>query len=356
MTSTPIISEEVFGDTADGRTLKRFVLRNARGTEAEFCDLGAALMGFRLGGIEQPLDVVLGCDTAEHFRTQKANFGATVGRYANRIGHGRCQVDGQPIQLDVNTPPHHLHGGRMGFSQLLWNSHISLEEEVPTLVFRLTSADGDMGYPGQLDVEQRIQLLDDNRLCLNYKATTTKPTPINLTNHAYFNLSGATAGHLQDHEFRIHAERYTEADKNTLPTGVIKAVEGSVFDLREWKAIGDRLTRLDDPELKRAKGYDHNFIFGDALDIEPQLLAEARSLSTGLWLKCFSNLPGMQFYSGNFLGGTPRNDTEHYETFGAFCMEPGYWPDSPNHDHFPDCILKPGEVWQASIAYQIGND
>lgn len=356
MTTTPIISEEIFGDTADGRTLKRFVLRNARGTEAEFCDLGAALMGFRLGCVEQPLDVVLGCDSAEHFRTQRANFGATIGRYANRIGAGRCLVDGQEIQLDVNTPPHHLHGGHKGFSQLIWESHISLDESVPTLMFRLTSPDGDMGYPGELEVEQRIQLLDDDSLCLNYRATTTKSTPINLTNHVYFNLSGATSGHLQDHEFRIHSDRYTEADATTLPTGVIKTVEGTVFDLREWRSIGDRLDSLEDPELNRARGYDHNYIFGDALSDGVQLLAEVRSLTSGIWLKCFSDLPGMQFYSGNFLGGTPKNDAEHYQTFGAFCMEPGYWPDSPNHDHFPDCILRPGQSWQANIVYQIGKE
>ncbi|MCH8532882.1 MAG: galactose mutarotase [Saccharospirillum sp.] len=356
MTTTPIISEEIFGDTADGRTLKRFVLRNAKGTEAEFCDLGAALMGFRLGGVEQPLDVVLGCDSAEHFRTQRANFGATIGRYANRIGKGRCLVDGMEIQLDVNTPPHHLHGGRKGFSQLMWESHISLDESVPTLVFRLTSPDGDMGYPGELEVEQRIQLLDDNSLCLNYRATTTKSTPINLTNHVYFNLSGATSGHLQDHEFRIHSDRYTEADASTLPTGVIKAVEGTVFDLRDWTSIGDRLSNLDDPELNRARGYDHNYIFGDALSDGVQLLAEVSSVTSGMWLKCFSDLPGMQFYSGNFLGGTPKNDAEHYQNFGAFCMEPGYWPDSPNHDHFPDCILRPGQSWQANIVYQIGKE
>lgn len=356
MAVTTLIAEETWGRLPSGEAVKAYTLKNDAGTQARFTNLGASFIGLTLGNDTDSTNLVLSGDTLEAQANQPAYLGATVGRFANRIGFGRTQVNDEPIQLDVNSEPHHLHGGQQGFGYRLWESHIELVDDEPTLIFRLHSADGEGGYPGELQVEQRIRLTADNRVWIDYQAETTKPTPINLTNHAYFNLEGAGSGTLKGHEFRIHSEELTEADATALPTGNILAVNNSVFDLREWSQVTDHLHTLVDPALKRAGGYDHNYIFGTVNKAAPTLQAEARHSESGRWMKCHSTLPGMQFYTGNFLGGTPKNDKERFERHGAFCMEPGFWPDSPNHEHFPDCILRPGQTFRASIVYQFGRD
>lgn len=354
MSATTLIAEETLGQLEDGRAVIAYTLRNEAGAEARFVNLGAAFIGFSLPWQEERLDLVLGCDTLDALLEQRATLGATIGRMANRIAHGRTTLDGQPLQLEINGPPHHLHGGSAGFSQQLWDSHIALEDEVPTLTLRYRSPDGEGGYPGTVTVEQKVRLLADHSLVIDYRAETDQPTLLNLTNHAYFNLGGALAGELKNHEFRVHAERYTEADETTLPTGQVLPVEDSVLDLRDWTDVSPRLAALDDPILLRADGYDHNYVFADAPAREPRLQAEARNNVTGFWLKCYSDQPGLQFYTGNFLGGTPKNDTERYLRHGAFCLEPGLWPDSPNHDDFPDAVVRPDTPYRATIRYQFG--
>ena len=355
MSINTLIAEETLGQLADGRTVKTFILGNDAGARARFTNLGAAFIGFTLGE-DEPTDLVLGCDTLQALREQSANLGATVGRFANRIGHGKTTLDGQPLELEINTAHHHLHGGPQGFGHQLWDSHITLADDVPTLTFRYCSPDGEAGYPGELNIEQIIRLLPDNTVEMTYTATTTRPTLVNLTNHAYFNLAGATRGSLAGHDFRIHSAYYTEADETALPTGRVLPVADSNLDLREWTEVVDRLVALDDPILKRAGGYDHNYVFGRDNRAEPVLMGEARHTESGRWLKCSSTLPGLQFYTGNFLEGTPRNDRERYERHGAFCFEPGYWPDSPNHADFPDCVVRPGTPYRATIRYQFGKD
>lgn len=356
MSINTLIAEEVIGQLPEGDDIKAFTLRNEAGGEARFVNLGAAFIGFSLPGQanNEPLNLVLGCDTLDALIHQRASLGATVGRYANRIGQGRAMVDGQVLELDVNTPPHHLHGGNQGFGSRIWDSHITVEDGVPTLTFKLFSADGEGGYPGNLEVIQRVRLLQDHSINIEYHAETDKPTLVNLTNHAYFNLAGATAGELKNHEFKVHSDRYTEVDETALPTGRILPVEGTVMDLREWTDLTPRLATLDDPTLLRADGYDHNYIFGEQCHHALKLQAEVRNRVTGYWLTCASTLPGVQLYTGNFLGGTPKNDEERYRRHGAFCLEPGYWPDSPNHEHFPDCVVKPEQPYQARIVYRFG--
>lgn len=356
MTANRLIAEEVWGQLEDGQDVLQFRLRNGAGAEVRFTNYGAALIGFSLPWQNDRLELVLGCDSLDAMLEQRASLGATVGRVANRIGLGRTQVDGKELILETNGAPHHLHGGSQGFGQRLWDSRLSLEDGIPTLTLRLHSPDGDAGYPGAVDIVQTIQLLPDNRLVLDIQAKTDQPTLVNLTNHAYFNLAGDLAGELKNHEFRIHAERYTEADETALPTGQVSAVDGTVLDLRDWTDISPRLAALDDPALRRAEGYDHNFIIADAVQSEAVLQAEARNNVTGFWLKCFSNQPGVQFYSGNFLGGTPKNADQRYLRHGAFCLEPGLWPDSNNHDHFPNAVLRPGETYHNVIVYQLGQD
>ncbi|WP_157954345.1 aldose epimerase family protein [Saccharospirillum mangrovi] len=356
MSAKTLIAEEVWGQLDDGQDVLQFRLRNEAGAEARLTNFGAALIGFSLPWQDDRLDLVLGCDDLASFVEQSASLGATVGRVANRIGFGKTEIDGQAFTFETNGTPHHLHGGSHGFGRRLWDSRLSLEDGVPTLVLRLHSPDGDAGYPGAVDIMQTIQLWPDNRLSFDIQATTDQPTLVNLTNHAYFNLAGNIAGELKNHEFRIHADRVTEADETALPTGQVLDVENTVLDLRDWTDVSPRLATLDDAALRRTEGYDHNFIIADAPLNDAVLQAEARNNVTGFWLKCFSNQPGVQFYTGNFLGGTPKNANERYLRHGAFCFEPGLWPDSNNHAHFPNAVLRPGENYHNVIVYQFGQD
>lgn len=356
MSANTLIAEEVMGQLDNGQDVHRYILRNEAGAEAVFTDFGAALIGFSLPWQDERLDLVLGCDNLDALLEQRASLGATVGRVANRIGYGRTVIDGQALELETNGAPHHLHGGSQGYGQRLWDGRLSLDDGIPTLTFKLHSPDGDAGYPGNVDIVQTIRLWPDHRLTLDIRGETDRPTLLNLTNHAYFNLGGALSGELKNHEFRIHAERYTEADETALPTGQVLPVEDTVMDLRDWTDVSPRLAALNDAALLRAEGYDHNFIIADQVLPEPTLQAEARNNVTGFWLKCFSNQPGVQFYTGNFLGGTPKNTETRYLRHGAFCLEPGLWPDSNNHDHFPDAILRPGQTYHSHICYQFGQD
>lgn len=351
-----LIAEEVWGQLDDGREVLEFQLRNAAGAQARFTNYGAALIGFSLPWQGERLELVLGCDSLDAMLEQRASLGATVGRVANRIGQGRTEIDAQIVDLEINAAPHHLHGGSQGFSQRLWDTQLSLQDGIPTLVLRLHSAHGDAGYPGAVDIVQTIQLLPDNKISIDIQAHTDQPTLLNLTNHAYFNLGGDLSGELKNHEFRIHADRYTEADATALPTGQILPVANSALDLRDWTDISQKLATLEDEPLLRAGGYDHNYIIADAPLTKAVLQAEARNNVTGFWLKCFSNQPGVQFYSGNFLGGTAKNAQQRYLRHGAFCFEPGLWPDSNNHPHFPNAILRPGETYHSIIEYQFGQD
>lgn len=342
------ISEVVFGTLADGRVIKQYRLCNKAGAEATFTNLGAAWIGFTWADDEPSL--VLGCDTLAALIAQRAYLGCTLGRFANRIGQGRFALSGGTVQLDINLPPHHIHGGEQGFSEQLWDSQISLTDAtLPTLTFSHHSAHGSAGYPGNVDVQVRITLTEDNRVCFQYSAQTDRPTILNLSNHAYFNLNGRLAGSLAAHEFQIHAPQFLESDAQALPTGEIVDVADTVLDLQQWRAIQADLTPLLDARLRRAGGYDHCFCFADDQQLKP--LAAARSSQTGRTLTCSSTLPGLQFYSGNFLGGTAFDQDRHYQPHGAFCFEPGYWPDAPNHAHFPDCSFDQHQDYYAIIEY-----
>ncbi|WP_051208417.1 aldose epimerase family protein [Saccharospirillum impatiens] len=356
MSATPINSEETIGTLSDGRAVKAYTLRNKNGSEARFYNLGAAFVGFRLPGMSASESLVLGCDTLDAFIAQNANFGATIGRYANRIGHGKTRINGKALDLECNSGGHHLHGGSQGFGKCVWDGQINLEDGEPTLTFSLTSPAGDAGYPGELSIIQRIRLTDENDVVIDYEASTTETTLVNLTNHAYFNLAGATAGSLRDHQFRVYSDTVTDIDATLLPTGELIPVSETALDLRDWRSIDQALSSLDDSALARAGGYDHNYVFGSAMEGPLTLMAEARHSPSGRWMRCSSTLPGLQFYSGGFLGGTPRNERDTYLRHGAFCMEPGAWPDSPNHDHFPDCTLTPEQTYRATLVFGFGQD
>jgi aldose 1-epimerase len=342
------ISEVVFGQLTDGSDVKKFMLRNSKGTVATFCNYGAAWVGFKR--VEDSASLVLGCDTLDAFVNQRAFLGSTVGRYANRIKNGSFELNGKTILVDTNFPPHHLHGGDDGFSHQIWHSHIQLvDDSVPTLTFKYLSKDGEAGFPGNVETTITVVLTEDDRVTFNYHATTDQPTVLNLTNHVYFNLNGQNSGSLNEHEFKLQSTKFLDADEDAVPNGKFVDASNTAFDFSQWKAISDTLSTLENERLKRASGYDHCFCFSD--DKQLKLLASARSVNKSVEVKCYSNLPGMQFYTGNFLGGTPINDHERYQTHGAFCFEPGYWPDSPNQENFPNCVIDEDNAYSAIIEY-----
>jgi len=343
------ISEVVFGQLEDGRTVKQYKLRNAAGAEATFVNLGAAWTGFTLS--EDDINLVLGCETLDALINQRAYIGGTIGRYANRISHGQFNLNGKSIQVETNLPPHHIHGGNCGFANQLWESQIQLINDVtPTLTFRYFSEDGEAGFPGNVNVTVTITLTEQNTVRFDYMATTDQPTIINLTNHSYFNLNGHESGSLNHHEFKLDSNKFLESDSDAVPTGEILSSENTLFDFQNWKTVTEELASLSDPRIQRAEGYDHCYCYPD--DKELRRLGSARSSQTGRELACYSNLPGMQFYTGNFLGGTPINSEKRYQRHGAFCFEPGFWPDSPNHPTFPNCVFDQDHDYSAIIEYK----
>lgn len=350
---TASISEGLFGKLDNGQDVKLFVLRNALGAEAEFTDLGASWIGFRMSP-DQP-SLVLGCDTLDAFVQQQATLGNTVGRFANRIADGKFSLDGIEYQLDKNLPPHHLHGGNANLAHKVWDSHIVLHDGLPTLTFSCFSADGEEGYPGNVQFKVIITLSDDNQVTFDYSAVTDKKTIINLTNHSYFNLNGSTNGSLENHEFVINSDTYLIPDENTLPTGELASVENTIFDFRSPQSAFLNISSLNDNVLKITEGYDHCYCYPQ--DGQFRELASVHNSQNNIQLICSSTLPGMQFYTGNFLGGTPFNSTDCYQSHGAFCFEPGFWPDSPNKKHFSNCEFDEKKSYTATIQYwfkQIG--
>ncbi len=344
----PSISENEFGTLPSGESVKLFTLRNSSGAEATFVNLGAAWMGFKIAQ-DQP-NLVLGCQTLEALLSQQAFFGATVGRYANRVGKGQFQINGIDYQLEINQSPNHLHGGAKGFHSKVWNSHIELVDDVtPVLTFTCFSEDGESGFPGNVEAIAIITLTQDNTVRFEYKATTDKPTIINMTNHAYFNLDGCHEGNLANHEFKIESTTYLESDENTLATGKLIDGKDTPFDFSDWSAAAPHLDPMSNKDLIMAEGYDHCYCFED--DKKLKVLASAKSDTSGRTLVCKSDLPGVQLYTGNFLEGTPANETQSYHKYGGFCLEPGYWTDSPNHAHFPDCVFDSDKSYSAIIEY-----
>lgn len=333
-----------------GQPVDIFTLRNANGIEIKATNYGGIITSIVVPDRNgRPGDIVLGFDDLQAYAKDSPYFGAIVGRYGNRIAKGHFTLDGHTYTLAVNNGPNHLHGGLKGFDKVIW--HAEPLAGSTGLVLSRRSPDGEEGYPGNLDVRVTYRLTDDNRLVIDYHATTDKATPVNLTQHSYFNLAGE--GDVLGHELTIDADRYTPVDANLIPTGELAPVEGTPFDFRKSTAIG---ARIDTPnlQLKNAGGYDHNWVLnrkGTGL----QLAARVVEPKTGRTLEVSTTQPGLQFYSGNFLDGTLKGKGGRvYVKHAGLCLETQHFPDSPNHPDFPSTILRPGEQYDTQTVFRFG--
>jgi len=349
------ILERPFGSLDDGREVRIFSLRNARGTEVKIMDLGAIIVSLNTvdahGNIS---DITLGYDEPQQYLDANAYMGAVVGRYGNRIAEGKFSIDGQDYTLASNNGPNALHGGIVGFDKKMWKTSIHSDNSSATVSLDLISEDGEEGYPGTLSANVTYTLTDGNRLIIDYSATTDKATVINLTQHAYFNLDGHNAGSILEHEVLINADQFTPANIESIPTGEIASVVGTPFDFRVAKKIGQDI-ESDHEQVVFGSGFDHNFVLNKTAGSEFGLAASAYSARTGRTLTAYTDQPGMQFYTGNFMNGrVAGKDGADYQRRNAFCFETQHYPDSPNKVNFPTTVLRPGELYATQTIFEFG--
>jgi aldose 1-epimerase len=333
-----------FGALADGTKIESVELVNGKGMSVRIITLGAAIQQLMAPDRQgKPADVVLGYATAQQYLDQPQYFGATVGRYANRIAKGKFTLDGKQYQLETNDGPNHLHGGKRGLDKAVWKIDSVKNGSPANVVLSHTSADGAGGYPGTLKVTATYSLNDKNELSIEYRATTDKPTVVNITNHSYFNLAGeATDSDVMGHRLTLFASKYTPVDQTLIPTGELRSVAGTPFDFRQPHAIGERVRDGKDQQLRIGRGYDHNFVVdGKANELRPA--ARVEDPQSGRVMELHATGPGVQFYSGNFLDATSVGKTGRvYRQGDGLCLEPQVFPDTPNHAGFPSARLNPG--------------
>jgi aldose 1-epimerase len=347
------ISREPFGEF-ENRVVERFTLTNANGVRIEILPYGGIVRAIWLPGRDgQPANVALGfADLAGYVAHNAPFFGCVAGRYANRIAGGRFTLDGESYQLATNDGANHLHGGRRGFDKRLWDAVAVRDGTGAGVRLRLVSPDGEEGYPGTLTAEVAYLLDDQNRLRIDYRAETDRPTIVNLTNHTYWNLAGEGSGSIENHLLRLRASRYTPVDASLTPTGELAPVAGTPFDFTQPTATGARI-RDDHPQLLHGKGYDHNFVFdredGDTTLMEAVSLHDPHS---GRTLTIWTTEPGVQIYSGNELDGTLVGASGHtYRQGDGIALETQHFPDSPNQPGFPSTLLRPDEVYESTTVF-----
>jgi aldose 1-epimerase len=328
--------------------VEMFTLTNAKGMEVRAITYGGIITSIlvpdRAGALG---DVVLGFDALDSYLKGHPFFGPIVGRYGNRIAKGQFTLDGRTYKLATNNGANHLHGGNVGFDKVVWAA-----EPLPQgvgVVFTHTSPDGDEGYPGTLKVRVTYTLTDRNELMIDYRASTDKPTPVNLTQHSYFNLTGS--GDILSHELTVHADRYTPVDSTLIPTGELALVAGTPFDFRKPTAIGARIDQPNE-QLKFGQGYDHNFVLNGS-GMRP--VARVTDPKSGRTLDVATTEPGVQFYTANYLDGTLQGKGgQGYNRRSGFCLETQHYPDSPNKTNFPSTIVRPGQEYSSRTTFTFG--
>jgi aldose 1-epimerase len=329
-----------------------YTLSNASGTEVRVTNYGGIIVSLIVPDRNGKLaDIVLGYDDLNGYYNNKAYFGALIGRYGNRIAGGKFKLDGKEYTLAKNNGPNSLHGGLKGFNQVVWEANAAPTSGGATLTLSYLSKDGEEGFPGNLTVEVTYTLTAANELLLEYTARTDKATPVNLTQHTYFNLQGEGNGDILGHEVLISADRFTPVDKDFIPTGELRPVKGSPFDFTSPTTIGSRINANYD-QLSLGRGYDHNLVLNRTGN-ELQLTARVRGPKSGRILEVYTTEPAVQFYTGNFLDGTIIGKHNHaYQQRAGFCLETQHYPDSPNHPDFPSTILRPGDVFHSRTTFK----
>jgi aldose 1-epimerase len=345
------VEKKEFGKLKDGRSVRLFILKNAHGATAEIIEFGATIISIKMPDRDGKYeDVILGYDSLPGYIHDNSYFGAIVGRYGNRIRKGKFSLAGKEYQLPLNNGENHLHGGPAGFHKLLWQGEIVHYAQGSAVKLRLVSPDGDQGYPGKVTLDVTYVLTDKNELRIDYTGETDKETILNPTNHTYFNLSGSPENDILDHELMIRAKYITPMDEGLIPTGDLDQVENTPFDFREPSAIGGCID-ADDTQLKYGTGYDHNWVLDD-YNKQVRLIASLSDSESGRYMEVYTDQPGIQFYSGNFLDGsiTGKNGMK-YKFRTGLCLETQHFPDSPNRPEFPSVTLKPGEQYKQTTIY-----
>ncbi|MGV3508633.1 MAG: aldose epimerase family protein [Sphingobacteriaceae bacterium] len=339
-----------FKDSLDGKEINLYELTNNKKSKATFTNYGGRLVSLMVPDKSGKLtDVVVGfASAADYLKSTEKYFGATIGRYGNRIARGKFTLDGVEYTSSINNGKHTLHGGKKGFESVVWDA---VQPDKSTIVFSYLSKDGEEGYPGNLEVKVTYSLTDNNELKMEYEATTDKKTVVNLTNHAFFNLNGEGSGTILNHLVQINADKYTPVNAGLIPLGGLPGVKGTPFDFTKPTTIGARINE-ENVQLKNGKGYDHNFVLNKAKKGLNHAATVVGDLS-GIQMDIYTQEPGLQFYSGNFMKGKNTfkgGSKDDYRT--AFAMETQHFPDSPNQPDFPSTVLNPGEKYHTVSFYK----
>jgi aldose 1-epimerase len=346
------ITGRFFGKTKDGKDVQLFTLTNSRGMKVESTNFGGIIVSISVPDKNGKLDdVTLGYDKLEGYLNQDKYFGALIGRHANRIEDAIFELNGRVYQLAKNDGDNHLHGGNVGFNKVVWTPEILNTDQGEYLQLTYRSRDGEENYPGNLDVKVIYSLSEDNALGIDYYAETDQDTVVNLTNHAYFNLSGHKAGDISNHQIMINADRFTVIDDEGIPTGEIRSVEGTPMDFRQLTPIGPGFDSGYE-QIACGKGYDHNWVL-NVSGVKPEMAAELYDPASGRVMEVYTTKPGIQFYSGNFLDGSEVcKGGAVYGKRSGLCLETQYFPNALKHKHFPSPILKAGEQYHFTTIYK----
>jgi len=360
MSNTPkgTITQEPFGTTPDGKPVELYTLCNSHGMEAKIMTYGGIVTSLKVPDKNGTFgDVVFGFDNLDGYTNPNyvkncPYFGALIGRYGNRIALGKFTLDGVTYQLATNNGVNALHGGLKGFDKVVWTARPLPTAHGPSLILTYVSQNGEEGYPGTLAVTAIYSVTEDNALRVDFTATTTKDTVVNLTQHSYFNLRGS--GDILGHIVQINADKFTPVDSGLIPTGELRPVAGTPFDFTKPHAIGEFIGDTNNEQIRFAGGYDDNWVLNKS-DDELSLAASVYEPVTGRTMEVWTTSPGLQFYTGNFLNGSfTGKGGWTYQFRDAFAMEPQHFPDSPNHPSFPPTELKPGETYHNTIIYKFG--